>query len=340
MGKKSELSIEVRAEIVTKYNCGISVKDICEEYDLSRQTVHYQINKHKKTNSVQNLARTGRKRKTTSTEDRHIIYQFTKNPTITPKYLASQLQKYSDDPVSERTIRRRLTQHSFGTYVIQNIPYISAGNKVKRLEFARKYVDKPPSFWNRVLWTDESSFEYHGSQKKTYVRLPKETRKKLAPVSERMSHGGGSVMFWGCISSNGAGDLVPIDGTMNRHKYLDILDNHAFQSGDKIIGESFIFQQDNAPCHKSRMVMQFLIGSGVEILDWPPQSPDLNVIENVWSYIKAKRSVSLTRTREETISEVKGLWEEVPPEMFSKLVDSVPKRLRNLIDSKGGYIFY
>lgn len=57
MGKKSELSIEVRAEIVTKYNCGISVKDICEEYDLSRQTVHYQINKHKKTNSVQNLAK-------------------------------------------------------------------------------------------------------------------------------------------------------------------------------------------------------------------------------------------------------------------------------------------
>ena len=64
------------------------------------------------------------------------------------------------------------------------------------------------------------------------------------------------------------------------------------------------------------MVMQFLIGSGLEILDWPLQSPDLNVIEDVWSYIKAKRSVSLTHTREETISEVKGLWEEVPLEML------------------------
>jgi len=47
-------------------------------------------------------------------------------------------------------------------------------------------------------------------------------------------------MFWGCVAFTGLGDLVPVDGTMNQRKYLDVLNNHALPSGDKLIGESFI----------------------------------------------------------------------------------------------------
>jgi len=110
--------------------------------------------------------------------------------------------------------------------------------------------------------------------------------------------------------------------------------------GDRLIGESFILQQDNAPCHKARAVTNFLMDVGANVLNWPPQSPDLNIIENVWSLLKRKRTVSLHKTREETISELTSLWEEISPEILQNLVDSVPRRLQKVIEAKGGYTFY
>lgn len=127
---------------------------------------------------------------------------------------------------------------------------------------------------------------------------------------------------------------------MNQGQYLTTVNEHAFPSGERLIGESFILQQDNAPCHKARTITKFLKDVGVTVLDWPPQSPDLNIIENIWSLLKRKRTVSLNKTREETISELTSLWKEVTPEILHNLVDSVQDRLKKVIDAKGGYIFY
>jgi len=168
--------------------------------------------------------------------------------------------------------------------------------------------------------------------------MPRVTHQKRVPTCERVSHGGGSIMFWGCVAYNGVGDLVPVDGMMTKSKYLEVLNNFAFPSGDKLIGESFIFQQDNAPCHKAKMITSFLSEIGVYILDWPPQSPDLNIIENLWAYIKRKRCADLQRTREDTISEVEALWRDVPLDYIRNLVESVPRRLQKVISAKGGYI--
>jgi len=40
------------------------------------------------------------------------------------------------------------------------------------------------------------------------------------------------------------------------------------------------------------MITKFLKDVGVTVLDWPPQSPDLNIIVNIWSLLKRKRTVS------------------------------------------------
>jgi len=124
--------------------------------------------------------------------------------------------------VRERTVRRRLKEADFGTYVSK---VILLRNKLKCLDFAKKFVGQPASFWNNVLWSDESSFEFHCSKKFFFVRLPKQYRKKGAPVCQRI---------WGCVAFTVLGDLVPVDGTMNQRKYLDVLNNHAFPSGDKL----------------------------------------------------------------------------------------------------------
>jgi len=142
-------------------------------------------------------------------------------------------------------------------------------------------------------------------------------------------------MFWGCVAFTGLGDLVPVDGTMNQGKYLDVLNNHAFPSGDKLIGESFIHQQDIAPWHKAKLITKLLKDVGVNTLDWPRQSPDLNIIENLWSYLKRKRSANLSRSREETILEIQTLYfNRLYPQLGTVCTKTSAKG-----DAKGGYIF-
>ena len=47
-----------------------------------------------------------------------------------------------------------------------------------------------------------------------------------------------------------------------------------------------VFQQDNAPVHKSEVVRNFLAQEQWEVLDWPAYSPDLNPIENILAIFK------------------------------------------------------
>ena len=55
--------------------------------------------------------------------------------------------------------------------------------------------------------------------------------------------------------------------------------------------KKMIFMQDNAPSHAAHLTLDFLKKSFVKnatIMEWLPNSPDLNPIENMWNIIKRK----------------------------------------------------
>ena len=66
---------------------------------------------------------------------------------------------------------------------------------------------------------------------------------------------------------------------LNAAAYNDILDNSVLLTSWQQFGEGlFLFQHDNAPVHKARSIQKWFVEIGVEELDWPAQSPDLNHI--------------------------------------------------------------
>ena len=162
-------------------------------------------------------------------------------------------------------------------------PLLRPANKRKRLKFAQEHVDWTIDQWKSVLWTDESKFELFGSHRRQYFRRKGNGKFKPDCIVSTVKHGGGSVMVWGCFSHAGVAQLKKIEVIMKNEQYHSILQRHAIPSGINLIGRGFIFQQDNDPKHTSKLCTCYLerkkVAGDLNIMEWPPESPDLNPIE-------------------------------------------------------------
>ena len=92
-------------------------------------------------------------------------------------------------------------------------------------------------------------------------------------------------MFWGYIKISVERDIVVIDGNVISANYCKLLETHLMENN--YLGD--IFQQDNASWNISKFSTNFFQENGFQVSEnWPPQSPDLNINENLWKYMKQK----------------------------------------------------
>ena len=81
------------------------------------------------------------------------------------------------------------------------------------------------------------------------------------------------------------------------------------------------------------------------MLDWPAHSPDLNIIEHVWHYLKeAMRGLPVARNKEELWSNVEValqyMWSAEMTQKINDLYESLPNRMQAVIHAHGGNTSY
>lgn len=326
--RKSE---EVKELIVNDRKSGSTLKQIAEKYKLSIPGVKKIVDNFEHRGSVKTLYGGGRKRSTTAQTDRLIYRQARESPFISARSIKENLNL----SVSVSTIQRRLKSRGLKSFVSKKRPLISQKNRKHRLQFARKYVNKPISFWKSIIWSDESKFELKNPKKRQLVWCTQKDRLRPKFVQQTVKHGGGSIMVWGCFSFSGVGNLVKINGKMTGAHYVSILNENLNESARKMNLDRFIFQQDNDPKHTSRVATQYFTENQIEKLEWPAQSPDCNPIEHLWSILDTKIPLSARQNMQIFWNELQRQWDAISQEILQNLVNSMPKRLLAVIENKG-----
>ena len=114
-----------------------------------------------------------------------------------------------------------------------------------------------------------------------------------------------------------------------------------------------IYAQDNASTHTAHIVKDWLSNwaeeNGITVVEWPPYSPDLNPIENLWKLLKAAiikqypALATLPKSATSLMALVRaaiGCWEELKEELLQKLVESMDRRMEAVILANGWYTTY
>jgi transposase len=206
-----------------------------------------------------------------------------------------------------------------------------------RFEHAKCWLFHPITYWETVIFSDETKISLLGSDGRSYVRRFNGTRFNLKHLTPTVKYGGGSLMI---CSASGVGEIYFIEGKMNSIKYIEILNTYLESSARKMGLTNYILQQDNDPKHCSKLTKDYLTSKEIKIMSWPSQSPDVNPIEHLWAYLKKKIRQRKSKNIEELKKIIKEEWEQISPDFCKKLVFSMPKRAKELYEAKGNHISF
>ncbi|GFU75383.1 transposable element Tcb1 transposase [Trichonephila clavipes] len=204
------------------------------------------------------------------------------NRKLNSSQILKQWTLTSNVSLRPRTIRGRLLEIRLRGSKARLKPLLTEFQRKRRLTWAREHSLWTIKDWEKVIFRDESQFCISGNPSSAYVR--RHTFEEFIPqcVKPTVKYPT-KVMVWGCMSSHGDGRLHIVSITVKVLDYIEILENKLLPTERDLFGnQSWIFQDNNVPCHRAKVVQKWLKVHTVNRMNWPGQSLDFNLIENLW----------------------------------------------------------
>jgi len=329
MGSGKCLSNKEKAQIDVLVRIGYSKKKIAETIERSRCAVRNYIS-----NPIQSVGeKRGPKFKLSPTTKRRIITEAGCTVTSAAGIVASY-----NLPVSVRTVQRVLHQSPYLIYrKMLKSPRMTPKHQAARLKWCEGKLNWKYE-WHHWVFTDEKKFNLDGPDGWAHYWWDKRKEERVFTTRQ---NGGGSVMVWGAFGIQGQ-VLHVIEGIQDSQKYVDTLQGVFLQHFSSCAEQPCYFQQDGASIHTSKLTKTFLDANLAWCKDWPAKSPDLNPIENLWSLLSRMIYANCTQYNNvvSLTAAIHKAWNEISETYLDNLINSMPKRMKLVVEKRGKAIPY
>ena len=275
----------------------------------------------------------GRPKKLGARAERHIQMLSLKDRRRNAVSIAAEIEGVRGQPVSAQTICRTLHQIDVHCCHPRRKPLLKMIHKKARKQFAEDMSTKNMDYWNHVIWSDEMKINLFCSDGFKHVwRWPGEEYKDkcIMPTVVGMSWSGAAWVLQVLESYISLRETWTPTCTV---KYC----SRAWSPPSRNWVAGQCSSMTMAPKHTSKTTTALLKRLMVKVTYWPSMSPDLNLREHLWVILKRKVEVCKVWNIRQLRDVVMEDWKNIPVAPCEALVNSMPSRVKAVLDNDGGH---
>jgi transposase len=314
----------------------LSTRRIAKRMKISPTTVTNILKKYHETGSTKDRPRRGPKRKILNDDEKWMIRK-AKRGKYVPE-IAIDYESKTGKTITDEAVRKVLHAHGLKYRSVKEIPTLSPQNKVKRLQYANRMKRYK---WKNVLFSDEKTFPL-GRGVSHCWQAPGNR------ISRQVSRHPPKLNVWGAAGYYVKSKLYFFTGNLTAKLYQRIVKarliekrlSYAPDCPPRLPGK-WAFLQDNVSTHKTSSTMatlETLVSD--RIIDHPPESPDLNIMEDLWAYLDHKVKAAKVKTIQGLKLKLTREWEDMDWKEIRASVGSLPARLTECRNAQGGRTHY
>lgn len=322
----------------------------------SRRYVKAQHDKYRERGNVSELPRSGRPKLLTDAQVEAVAELVLQHQCVAKAVAILKEQGVLASSISTVTVNRAV-KDVLDLAPQQQQPILTSATKKRRVAFSRQQHDT-----DSIMAIDSTYLTLSSSQR----RRKKWVRKGTKPVACKPVKGK-QLHVYGGITKYGVTRLIRVTGTTGHpKKYLryckkakamvqhsgvgavefqEVLGEELQPQGQQLFSaagvQDWSLLLDGAAAHRAPATVAFMSSKGIRIVaDWPPNSPDLNPIENAWAWLKQQLYAQQYASLEAMWQAAEAIWASMPLSMCQNLMNSIATRKAICIEREGGYTGY
>lgn len=323
--KRKKLNIQDKMKLASYIGGNQLNKSIMRSLDISKQTVNIYKRKLNESYTEEKKVKTNHHSSVTSIDQKKILDHNINHPFDYPTKIKRELKLNC----SRDTVRNVLAKSDVKSYLAKEEPLVNSNQFNLKKRWCQITKNLKPNEWNQIIFTDEKTLQnFHNGKVKVYRKRGEQSAKHIY----RRTLNRFKINLFGYITSKGLGNLYVFDDVLNSEKYINYLHYTVLPDVIEDFGPKFIWQQDGAGPHVSKIALDYFRKIKANLLIWPPASPELNIIENVWARLQKEVNQiifteGLPSTKEDLIEYAFRAWYSIGDNFVIGLYETLPSRV-------------